>query len=408
MLHKTSILASLVIAALAACAVPKQSEAPSPQRCTEAPTATATGAPAPALRDAPESSALDVAQPVSSKPVTGAMDSLSPADARARADGLTALDSGDFLGAQDTFGNLLERNPGNVGLRALHEGARRALKLAQAGAGRMLDNVQALALPRPPFRYRKSINAPVSKQSRAPKLKKLSQKTNDITDDNEWFIENQVRLPVYELPNPFMRVVGNLPGEIATEYGGMKIVTAIDHGDHRIAMYAKDYSGGRFLAVTDMAGKALGVYDFVNWGRGPKSTDGGSGLINAGSDFVWQGVHWAQEHEGVLYVSSGSGGYATDSAGRTAFISAIDMKTGNLLWQSEPLVANAVNFLIREGWIITGYGFTAEPDFLFVLDMKTGKTKNKIKLKSGPSYILERDGKLFVRTYNTNYVFSID
>lgn len=389
----------LLAAVLAACAASQPPVAPSAQRCTEAPTATATEAPT--LREAPESSALDVAPPVSSPAARGAIDSLSSEDARTRGEGLSALDSGDFLGAQDTFAQLLERNPGNVGLRALHDGARQALKLAQTGAGRMLNNVQALVLPSPPFGYHRSINAPVGKQSPEPKLKQLSQKPNDITDDDEWFRENQVRLPVFQVPNSFMSVVGNLPGEIASEYGGMKIVNAIDHGDHRIAMYAKNFSGGRFLAVTDKAGKALGVYDFADWGRGPNSTKGDRGV-------PWQGLHWAEVHEGVLYVSSGHGGYAKSSAGRTAFISAIDMKSGNLLWQSKPLVANAVNFLLREGWIITGYGFTAEPDFLFVLDMKTGKTRSKLKLKSGPSYILEKDGKLFVRTYNTNYVFSIE
>ncbi len=391
----------LLAAALAACAAPQQPVAPSSQRCTEPPKAKA--APAPALRVASESSPLDQEQPVAvaAPPAMGAMDSLSSEDASARAEGLAALDSGDFNSAQDTFAQLLERNPGNVGLRSLHQGAKRALKLAQAGAGSMLDNVQALTLPPPPFRYRKSIDAPVSKQSPKPKLKKLSQKTNDITDDEVWLRENKVRLPTFEVPNPFMSVAGNLPGEIATEYGGMKIVTAIDHGDHRIAMYAKDFSGGRFLAVTDKTGHALGVYDFRNWGSGPKDNE---------SDrlFIFQGVHWAQAHEGVLYVSTGHNTYAKSSGGLTAFISAIDMKTGNLLWQSEPLVANAANFLLREGWIITGYGFTAEPDFLFQLDMKTGKISDKIKLKSGPSYILAREGKLFVRTYNTDYVFSID
>jgi hypothetical protein len=70
------------------------------------------------------------------------------------------------------------------------------------------------------------------------------------------------------------------------------------------------------------------------------------------------------------------------------------------------LVANAVNFLVRDGYIITGYGFTAEKDFMYVVDARTGETLQKLKVKSGPSYILERDGRIYARTYDHDYVFS--
>ena len=110
----------------------------------------------------------------------------------------------------------------------------------------------------------------------------------------------------------------------------------------------------------------------------------------------------------VLYVATGHRTYANSSGGVNAFISALDVKTGKLLWQSPSLVSNAENFLLYKGWIIAGYGFTAEPDFLFVLDQKTGKKVKKIKVKSGPDFILERDGTLYVRTYNTNYEFRLE
>lgn len=40
--------------------------------------------------------------------------------------------------------------------------------------------------------------------------------------------------------------------------------------------------------------------------------------------------------------------------------------TGTLLWVSEPLTGNAREALVSGGSIVTGYGFTAEPDFVFV------------------------------------------
>ena len=33
---------------------------------------------------------------------------------------------------------------------------------------------------------------------------------------------------------------------------------------------------------------------------------------------------------------------------------------------------------------------------------------DKIKLKTGPDYIFERDGILYVRTYDTNYEFTLN
>ena len=58
---------------------------------------------------------------------------------------------------------------------------------------------------------------------------------------------------------------------------------------------------------------------------------------------------------------------ASDVVGKTAFVAAFDMATGQLHWCSEPLVGNAHNFLVTREHIVSGYGFTAEPDHLFVL-----------------------------------------
>ena len=42
-----------------------------------------------------------------------------------------------------------------------------------------------------------------------------------------------------------------------------------------------------------------------------------------------------------------------------------------------------------------------------MLDQATGKTEQKIPVRSGPELILEKGGKLYVRTYDTNYVFDL-
>ncbi len=310
------------------------------------------------------------------------------------------MDSSKFQEAQKIFGELLEVHPANVALAALRVAAVEALERSQKKAGARLDNLRPIALARPPFQQRTLREVPLKSQGTMPKLRKLKQEKNQVIDDEDWFRDNQLSVPKFVLPDPRRQTAGNLPAEIATQFAGMRLISAIDHGDHRVALYAKDFSGGRFVVVTTPDGVPWGVYDFARWRRGPmdKSSD---------ASFTEQGVIWAQAQGDVLYVSTGHSTYAKSSGGFNAYISAINMETGDLLWQSDPLVANASNFLLRDGWLITGYGFTAEPDFLFVLDMKTGKRVHKVKLKSGPGFILEKDGRLFVRTYNMNYEFSL-
>lgn len=46
-------------------------------------------------------------------------------------------------------------------------------------------------------------------------------------------------------------------------------------------------------------------------------------------------------------------------------------------------------------------------DYLYVLDEGTGEVLRKVKVASGPDYIIAKGGKLHVRTYNTDYVFTL-
>ena len=75
-----------------------------------------------------------------------------------------------------------------------------------------------------------------------------------------------------------------------------------------------------------------------------------------------------------------------------AYLTAIDVGTDAVLWRSAPLVANADTFEIIGDRIVTGYGFTAEPDWLYVLDRGTGAVTGGIPLASGPEFIMRPEG----------------
>lgn len=252
-------------------------------------------------------------------------------------------------------------------------------------------------LPAPPFAYTLNAEAPLAHQGPQPKLVKRSSKRNAIIDVDAWFLANRLTLPIYALPprparTPFPapprlhRGPGDpLPPAIPVTFAGHGIAKAIRSTDATVAIYGPGLT--RVVAYDDL-GDSFGALDFSAYGRA-------------------MDVRWAEAHLGVLYVCTSNLHYASESGGLNAFITAIELRSGTLLWQSDPLVCNSHEFVIHDGWIISGYGYTAEPDFLFVIDMKTGATVQRVPVASGPDELVEKDGELFVRTYDRDYVFEL-
>jgi hypothetical protein len=119
-------------------------------------------------------------------------------------------------------------------------------------------------------------------------------------------------------------------------------------------------------------------------------------------------VTWARETGGVLYVSNSHLTYASATKGRNAYVSAIDLRTKQLLWRSRALVANARTFVVVGNLIVAGYGFTAEPDYLYLLDRRTGRVLDRLELPTGPEVIKLRGDRLHVRTYDHDVVARIE
>jgi hypothetical protein len=334
------------------------------------------------------------------KAVQGASAGLTKTLAERREQGLAALDAGRFDLARQAFAEVLDAAPGNLATQALFDAATQAMLAAQQESAASFANRNATVVAAPPWGYtlRKKIAAPAGA---APTLKLVSEAKNAITDDAEWFQRHQVELQEYEVPNPMRGEPGNLPPSIPPTFGKFLLVQAIRQADLNILFYGPDYSGGRFVAVQRaQGGEIVALLDFDAWEFAPDAEPGER-------MFVDQRAIWAAVDGDVLYVSHGHHTYARSSKGKNAYVSALDLTSGELLWRSAPLVANTANFVIVGGHIVTGYGFTAEPDFLYVLERATGKTVGKTRVKSGPDYLFYRSGQLYVRCYDTDYVFEL-
>jgi len=118
-------------------------------------------------------------------------------------------------------------------------------------------------------------------------------------------------------------------------------------------------------------------------------------------------ITWAREAAGVLYVSNSHLTYATQTKSRNAYVSAIDLARKKTLWRSPALVANARTFVVTGDLIVAGYGFTAEPDYLYVLSRETGKVLDRLQVASAPEKITLRGSLLHVRTYDRQLVVKL-
>ena len=122
--------------------------------------------------------------------------------------------------------------------------------------------------------------------------------------------------------------------------------------------------------------------------------------------FTQPDIRYALIKDDILYVSIGHRTYASANP-YTSYIVAIDTVSGETLWRSDDQVCGSNNFIIEGDSIICGYGFTSEPDYIYIINRNNGKTQKQIKVKSAPYYFIPHDGYLFVLTYNTEYQYTI-
>jgi len=205
-------------------------------------------------------------------------------------------------------------------------------------------------------------------------LTQTSKKANDIIDDDLWLDE------IGE--NPYD------PNYCADEVFEYFLSGEGSYEPYIIDIYNKDSSD--HVAHLDMS-------EFTT---PPKIAPGDEPYVN-------ESVIYVQYAEGLYYVAMSHRTYA-NSAPQNAYIIALDpMNDYQVVWKSQPLVSNAYNFQIVDNTIICGYGFTAEKDYIYLLDKNSGVQTDVYPVKTGPDYIFVKGGTLYVRTYDTNYEYQI-
>ncbi len=228
------------------------------------------------------------------------------------------------------------------------------------------EEPEYIKLKNPGWEYYCSVE-PEKKTDKLPSLELLLEEQNQITDQEDWFIKNQLTRPDFPYEDEaFYYSVSGGNQEYLLELSGLS-------GENPVSLDFSEFSCADDFKQEDYP-------------------------------FIIQEIVYAKAVDNILYVATGHNTYAKSSP-HTAYITAIDLSDYHVIWKTQPLTCNSDSFEIIDNYIVCGYGFTEEEDFLHIVDTATGQIISKTPIKSKAEYIIMKDGKLFVRTYDTDYVF---
>lgn len=194
------------------------------------------------------------------------------------------------------------------------------------------------------------------------------------------------RSPTYTPPGD-----GAVPGAAPRTLHGLERLRVFGQPGRTFAVY-----GALLLAGFGPHGGLKYAFDLASFGFPPTSV--------APRAYGPQEVVWARQVGRLLVVQTSHLGYASDSANRNGYLTAIDIDSGKVRWRSPSLVANAGNFLVAEGMVVSGYGFTAEKDWLYLLDAKTGRVRDRLALPSMAERLTRSGDRIVARCYDAKVV----
>ncbi|MBV71066.1 MAG: hypothetical protein CMH52_06905 [Myxococcales bacterium] len=235
------------------------------------------------------------------------------------------------------------------------------------------------------------------------KFRKVSERRNEITDDDGW------RLRVGYQANTFtIDQTRTVFPSVPTSYGLQQLsyATATRVGQPVVGVYGVRPAGyrwipGRWAVAFGAAGQRIHALDFEAL-LAPRQVRSGD------EDFVGAHLGHVVMDDGIIYASVGHKTYAASTSGWNATLVAVNPATGKIIWQSPPLVSNANRFVLVGDVIVSGYGFTSEPDYIYQISARSGAILTRQKVRSGPEdFHLNQLGRLFVRTYDTDYVYQL-
>lgn len=101
--------------------------------------------------------------------------------------------------------------------------------------------------------------------------------------------------------------------------------------------------------------------------------------------------------DGIVYFNEACQSYAKKAKGRCSSLVAFDPTSTEVEWRTKNLVSRGP-FLVLDQYIVSGYGFTAEKDFVYIVRRSDGEVVGKVSLERGHEALAIEGDTLLVMT----------
>ena len=212
-------------------------------------------------------------------------------------------------------------------------------------------------------------------------------------------------------------VPGHVPLGFEVPGSAVELVRLRPDADGALALYREMYSRGDEPGCAQLSTARSGTLRWENCLVRARYYDRGGALR-------WEldvsGLYPRKDHLQLVdivrvgdrvYYNEACATYSAEAGGRCANVVAVDVSGAapRVVWRSKPLASNTDIVPVGAGtaggarWLVTGYGFTAERDFMVVLDAERGTVVQKVAVKKAPESIkAATDGAFDVLIYGAD------
>ncbi|MCH9680730.1 MAG: hypothetical protein K0V04_04780 [Deltaproteobacteria bacterium] len=194
--------------------------------------------------------------------------------------------------------------------------------------------------------------------------------------------------------SPRVWVGPQVPGFVALIEGTMELTLLDREGDQFLAFYRDPYGAGSCdTGSSDNCHYTARLYDVegnVLWTLALHEHLSRPDLLE---------IQDIRYKDGALYFNEACQSYSSNAKGDCSALVAMDPVAASQTWRTRNLVSNG-EFLVHGDYIVSGYGFTNERDYLFVVRRSDGKIMQKVSVpKSAETIVVAEDGLLEVTVY---------
>jgi hypothetical protein len=169
--------------------------------------------------------------------------------------------------------------------------------------------------------------------------------------------------------------------DLPARFNDLPLLRARLSGARWVLTFGKHYGSATVVAVLDANREVVSILDFSSYVSAPLAKRSDEQDTNTHS------VTWADAVDDVLYVEHAHAWRPSSEGDKDAYVTAVDLHSGELLWRSAPLVANQDTFALGTAHVYCGYGIDPGPIALFALDRFTGDIVARVPLKTFPRVV---------------------